>query len=78
MTEPLTPEEYQHWKDTALLEGDTIDRFAATIDRLRAVNAKLEEALGRLVLLAGCSHFSGQAPRCDYCKAREAIEEARK
>ena len=42
---PLTPEEYQLWKDTALLDGDAIDRFAATIDRPRAVNAKLLEAL---------------------------------
>ena len=32
--EPLTPEEYQHWKDTGLIDGDIIDRFAATLDFL--------------------------------------------
>jgi hypothetical protein len=48
MEQPLTPQEYQHWKDTAIADGDIIDRFAATIDNLFAVNAKLLEALGSM------------------------------
>lgn len=41
----LTPMEYEHWKETALLEGDIIDRFAATIDDLYCVSAQLLGAL---------------------------------
>jgi hypothetical protein len=45
---------------------------------LHAAAAKLLAALVKLVAIAGCSHFPGQTPKCDYCKARAAIEEAKK
>ena len=86
---PLTPEEYQLWKDTALLDGDVIDRFAATIDRLRAVNAKLVEELEWFSnrfhtnaevakQWAGSCSMSTAEWRDWEVRAREAIKEARK
>ena len=54
---PLTADEYQHWKDTALLDGDLIDRFADTIDSLRARNAGLLVALEKISGLA--EHHEG-------------------
>ena len=37
----------------------------------------MKEALERVVSIAGCSHFAGQAPSCDYCKARAALTAAK-
>ena len=45
MTKPLTPKEYQHWKYTGLMDGDTIDRFAATLDFLFSANSNFLEVL---------------------------------
>lgn len=48
MSKPLTSKEYQRWKDAALLDGDIVDRFAATIDNLRSGNSDLIGALEKL------------------------------
>lgn len=47
------------------------------IKRLRVINKALLEALEQLISIAGCSHFEGQTPQCEYCKARAAIAQAR-
>ena len=45
---------------------------------VRAVNSheSLVKALERLVEVAGCSHYKGQAPNCSYCQAQAAIAKA--
>ncbi len=86
MTKPLTPEEYQHWKDTGLLDGDWIDEFTSTIDFLFAANAKL---LATLKSSADKLHSLRDEPEClmhllqncpkSYCmEAYAVIKEAEK
>ena len=86
MTKPLTPKEYQDWKYMGHLDGDTIDRFAATLDFLFAANTKLltalESSADKLHSLGGdpdCSYYVFRECPKYYCKdARAAIEEAKK
>ena len=61
-----------------------IHEVAAEIERLEARNARLLEALKRLLanIRCECSQFIGGLPpkfgggrKCDYCNAREAIAE---
>ena len=61
MTKPLTPKEYQDWKDTGLIDGDIIDRFAATLDFLFSANTILIEALKRS---ASKLHSLRDEPEC--------------
>lgn len=77
----LTPKEYQRWKDIALLDGDIISRFAATIESRAATIAQLTLALTPLAALA----LADDTPSTlrltvtlgDARRAREAIEAAK-
>ena len=86
MAKPLTPKEYQHWKDTSLIEEDTIDRFAATLDFLFTTNTKLltalENSADKLHSLRGdpdCSYYVFRECPKYYCKdARDALDQTEK
>ncbi len=72
MTKPLTPEEYQHWKYIGHLDGDTIDRFAATLDFLFAANTHTIEALEQLRQKAEA--FADESDNHDAIAALEHLE----
>ena len=82
MEQPLTPEEYRRWKDTALVNGDIIGRFAATIEHRDTVNAKLLAALEWLYLLVAHPVKGGRGLTKTSSEiieqARAVIEEAKK
>ena len=85
MAKPLTPKEYQHWKDTSLIEEDTIDRFAATLDFLFANNTRYLELLEQTLLGLDAAekwldsarhHNAANTIKAGASAVRKAIKEA--
>ena len=85
--EPLTPEEYQHWKNTGLLDGDIVDRFAATLDFLFPANARFLELLEQTLLGLDAAekwlnyarhHNAANTIEAGASAVRKAIKEAKK
>ena len=77
-TKPISASEYKHWKETALLDGDLIDRFAATIDSLFANNADLLAALKAIYRVAEPAMLPGPVYLSieEVYAARDAIAQA--
>ena len=71
MTTPLTQEEYRDWKYMGFLDGDTIDRFAVTLDSLFADNTQLLTALEGLVAKPVPFCMESDRAVCPYCDSTE-------
>ena len=87
MTKSLTLEEYQQWKYTGLMQGDTIDRFAATLDFLFPANTRYLELLEQTLLGLDAAekwlnsarhHNAANTIKAGASAVRKAIKEAEK